>query len=113
MHPLVLLSVADHHARSIGKSSNKRIVGVLLGQDNGKIVNVANSFAVPFEEDEKDSKTWFLDHNYIEQMWLMFKKVNGTSNIIVMSRIFCEQVLSSGTHDWVVSLWAEIASVRS
>lgn len=50
---------------------------MLLGQDNGKSVNVANSFAIPFEEDEKDSKTWFLDHNYIEGMWDMFKKVNG------------------------------------
>ena len=77
MHPLVLLSVADHHARSVARSSNKRVVGILLGQDNGKVVNVANSFGIPFEEDEKDSKTWFLDHNYIEQMWELFKKVNG------------------------------------
>jgi 26S proteasome regulatory subunit N8 len=50
---------------------------VLLGQDHGQSVNVANSFAIPFEEDEKDPKTWFLDHNYIEGMWTMFKKVNG------------------------------------
>ena len=80
VHPLVLLSVADHHARSVARSTTKRVVGVLLGQDNGKIVNVANSFAVPFEEDEKDSKTWFLDHNYIETVWEMFKKVNGKWN---------------------------------
>ena len=74
----MLLSVADHHARSaIRSQNNKRVVGVLLGQDLGKTVNVANSFAIPFEEDEKDSKTWFLDHNYIEGMWEMFKKVNG------------------------------------
>jgi len=77
VHPLVLLSVADHHARSAARSTNKRVVGVLLGQDNGQSVNVANSFAIPFEEDEKDPKTWFLDHNYIEGMWSMFKKVNG------------------------------------
>jgi 26S proteasome regulatory subunit N8 len=77
VHPLVLLSVADHHARSIARNSHKRVVGVLLGQDNGKIINVANSFGIPFEEDEKDSKTWFLDHNYIESMFEMFKKVNG------------------------------------
>jgi 26S proteasome regulatory subunit N8 len=50
---------------------------VLLGQDNGKTVNVANSFGIPFEEDEKDSKTWFLDHNYIDGMYDMFRKVNG------------------------------------
>jgi hypothetical protein len=29
------------------------------------------------EEDEKDSKTWFLDHNYIDGMYDMFWKVNG------------------------------------
>ena len=82
VHPLVLLSVADHHARSAARSSNKRVVGILLGQDNGKSVNVANSFAVPFEEDEKDPKTWFLDHDYIDGMWGMFKKVNGELSIL-------------------------------
>lgn len=60
VHPLVLLSVTDHASRvAVGKG--KRVVGVLLGQDNGKTINVANSFAVPFEEDERDGKTWFLD----------------------------------------------------
>ena len=78
VHPLVLLSVTDHASRvSIG--SRKRVLGVLLGQDNGKVINVANSFAIPFEEDERDPKTWFLDHDYIEGMMEMFKKVNGTS----------------------------------
>ncbi|EJD53338.1 Mov34-domain-containing protein [Auricularia subglabra TFB-10046 SS5] len=82
VHPLVLLSVADHHARSAARSPHKRVVGVLLGQDNGKTVNVANSFAIPFEEDDKDPKTWFLDHNYIEGMWEMFKKVNARERMI-------------------------------
>ena len=82
VHPLVLLSVTDHHARSVSRSSQKRVIGVLLGQDNGKTINVANSFGIPFEEDEKDSKTWFLDHNYIEGMYEMFKKVNGALHCI-------------------------------
>jgi len=77
VHPLVLLSVTDHASRTaVGKG--KRVVGVLLGQDHGKTINVANSFAVPFEEDERDARTWFLDHDYIEGMLEMFKKVNGT-----------------------------------
>ena len=62
VHPLVLLSVTDHASR-VSLSARKRCVGVLLGQDNGKSVNVANSFAVPFEEDENDPKTLFLDHD--------------------------------------------------
>lgn len=40
-------------------------------------VNVTNSFAVPFEEDDKDPTIWFLDHTYLETMFAMFKKVNG------------------------------------
>jgi len=32
---------------------------------------------VPFEEDERDPSVWFLDHNYVEAMNDMFKKVNG------------------------------------
>ena len=81
VHPLVLLSVTDHASRvSIGP--NKRVVGVLLGQDNGKTVNVANSFAVPFDEDERDSHTWFLDHDYIDGMMEMFKKVNARERLV-------------------------------
>lgn len=32
---------------------------------------------VPFEEDDKDPSVWFLDHNYIESMAQMFRKVNA------------------------------------
>ena len=43
--PLVLLSVADHYGRS-AKGTRKRVVGVLLGQNDGKgTVRVSNSFA--------------------------------------------------------------------
>ena len=104
MHPLVLLSVTDHHARSVARGSSKRVVGVLLGQDNGRSINVANSFGVPFEEDDRDAKTWFLDHNYVESMFEMFKKVNGGA--VFIFGVSNDQVMvgcfSAGTHDRVV-----------
>ena len=34
-------------------------------------------FPVPFDEDDKDRAVWFLDHDYLENMYSMFKKVNG------------------------------------
>ena len=37
------------------------------------------SFAVPFDEDEREPSVWFLDHNYLENMTAMFRKVNGAS----------------------------------
>lgn len=99
--PLVLLSAADHYGRS-AKGTRRRVVGVLLGQNDGKNVRVSNSFAgelhllfpipkqkltdvriaVPFEEEEKDPSVWFLDHNYVEAMNDMFKKVNAREKLI-------------------------------
>lgn len=76
VHPLVLLSVADHYNRVAKDARNKRVVGVLLGSRIGNSVDVCNSFAVPFEEDLTNPKVWFLDHNFLESMFWMFKKVN-------------------------------------
>ncbi|KAK9895678.1 26S proteasome regulatory subunit N8 [Cystobasidium minutum MCA 4210] len=81
VHPLVLLSVVDHAARA-ARGTKRRVVGILLGQNDGKKINVANSFAVPFEEDERDPRTWFLDHNFIEEMQTMFKKVSAKERVI-------------------------------
>lgn len=55
IHPLVLLSVADHYHR-VARGTRKRVVGVLLGQVNlaAGTVDATNSFAVPFEEDSKN-----------------------------------------------------------
>ena len=37
--------------------------------------------SVPFDEDDKDKSVWFLDHDYLENMATMFKKVNGKEAI--------------------------------
>ncbi|XP_050395624.1 26S proteasome non-ATPase regulatory subunit 7 [Patella vulgata] len=82
VHPLVLLSVVDHFNR-MGKVGNmKRVVGCLLGSNRAGVLDVSNSFAVPFDEDERDKKVWFLDHDYLEHMYGMFKKVNAKEKIV-------------------------------
>lgn len=40
------------------------------------------TFVVPFEEDDKDPSIWFLDHNYHEAMFSMFKRINGSASYI-------------------------------
>ena len=77
VHPLVLLSVADHYNREAKDSrGGKRVVGVLLGSKCGNQVDITNSFAVPFDEDLSNPAVWFLDHNFLDTMFWMFKKVN-------------------------------------
>ena len=46
------------------------------------VLDIANSFAVPFDEDDKDRDVWFLDHEYLECMYHMFKKVNAKERIV-------------------------------
>ncbi|CDK27940.1 unnamed protein product [Kuraishia capsulata CBS 1993] len=85
--PLVLLSVVDHYERVLKTDNvsklNKRVVGVILGDNTSKNqIKVMNSFAIPFEEDDKNPDIWFLDHNFIESMLDMFKKINAKEKLI-------------------------------
>lgn len=47
-----------------------------------KILDISNSFAVPFDEEDKDKDVWFFDHEYFENMHTMFKKVNAREKIV-------------------------------
>ena len=58
MHPLVLLSAADHYHR-VARGTRKRVVGVLLGSVSKGVVDCTNSFALPFEEDSKNAVSLF------------------------------------------------------
>lgn len=53
IHPLVLLSAADHYHR-VARGTKKRVVGVLLGSVSRGNIDATNSFAVPFEEDSNN-----------------------------------------------------------
>lgn len=46
------------------------------------VLDVSNSFAVPFDEDDRDPDVYFLDHDYLESMYTMFKKVNAKEKIV-------------------------------
>ena len=104
VHPLVLLSVVDHFNRSVinrlcallniffrmGKIGNqKRVVGLLLGSWSSKgVLDIANSFAIPFDEDDKDRDVWFLDHEYLENMYNMFRYASPVKMIIYQEALF-------------------------
>jgi 26S proteasome regulatory subunit N8 len=82
VHPLVLLSVVDHFNRMKKVGNTKRVVGLLLGSTRNRILDISNSFAVPFDEEDKDKDVWFMDHEYLENMYNMFKKVNAREKIV-------------------------------
>merc|ERR1719464_71150 len=81
MHPLVLLSAADHYHR-VARGTRKRVVGILLGSVSKGVVDCTNSFAIPFEEDSKNASVFYLDHNYLENMLSMFRKVSAKERVV-------------------------------
>lgn len=81
VHPIVLLGVVDHYSR-VAKGTTKRVVGTLLGEVDDFKLHITNCFAVPFEEDPRDPAVVFLDHNFHENMYAMFKKVNAKERVV-------------------------------
>jgi len=81
VHPVVLLSVVDHYYR-LAKETTRRVIGVLLGEFVGGKLEVTNCYAIPFEEDTRDKKVWFVDHVYNEQMFEMMQKINYKEVIV-------------------------------
>ena len=82
VHPTVLLSIVDHYNRA-GRDVRRRVVGVLLGEFSKKgVLEVSNSYAVPFEEDPRNPKVWFFDHNYHETMYSLLRKINAREKVV-------------------------------
>lgn len=82
VHPIVLLSVVDHYERVVGNKLNKRVAGVLLGENKNGVYEITNSYAIPFDEDPNQPGVFFFDHNYHEEMFAMFKKVNIRERVL-------------------------------
>jgi len=77
-----LLSVVDHYNRTCKGAANKRAVGSLCGEYRDGNIHITNSFAVPFEEDNRDPRVWYLDHLYHDNMFYMMKKVNAKEKFL-------------------------------
>jgi 26S proteasome regulatory subunit N8 len=49
---------------------------------SARITATLTSPAVPFEEDPKNPSVWFLDHDFLESMFAMFRKVNAREKVV-------------------------------
>lgn len=75
IHPLVTLSIVDHHNRKDGK----RVLGILLGSKLDGQTHVTSSYALIFEEDEQ---SFFIDTSYLKKMYNLYHRVNSKEEII-------------------------------
>ncbi len=81
VHPTALLSISDHYTRS-ARNTSRRVVGALLGEQKEDGIHVLTAFGVPFEEDVKDPRVFYVDHNYHESMFELHRKVNPREKVV-------------------------------
>jgi len=77
VHPLVLLSVLDHHTRR--QEGAGRVIGTLLGRRDGDKVEVTNCFAVPHAE-RGDEVAIGKDFN--RQMFALHLRANRKETVV-------------------------------
>ncbi|KAK9787263.1 hypothetical protein WJX73_001466 [Symbiochloris irregularis] len=57
LHPLVMINVSDHYMRTRANlqatqsSGDIKVLGILLGQQTGRVVDISNSFEIKIERD--------------------------------------------------------------
>lgn len=81
IHPTALLSITDHYTRQ-AKSTSRRVVGALLGERKEDGIHVLSAYGVPFEEDAKDPRVFYVDHNYHEAMFDLHRKVTPREKVV-------------------------------
>ena len=47
LHPLVLLTISDHISRHAARQQRGRVLGALLGQQNGREITMEHAFECP------------------------------------------------------------------
>jgi len=54
IHPLVVLHIADHYTRVVQQTGQTRVLGAIMGQQVGRVVNVVDAFDIAYVFNEKE-----------------------------------------------------------
>eukprot|EP00558_Chaetoceros_sp_UNC1202_P011604 CAMPEP_0197241464 /NCGR_PEP_ID=MMETSP1429-20130617/7487_1 /TAXON_ID=49237 /ORGANISM="Chaetoceros sp., Strain UNC1202" /LENGTH=325 /DNA_ID=CAMNT_0042701303 /DNA_START=112 /DNA_END=1092 /DNA_ORIENTATION=+ len=77
VHPLVLLSILDHHTRR--QDGIGRVIGTLLGRRDGDTVEVTNCFAVPHAERDDEVA---IGKDFNRQMLALHLRANRNETVV-------------------------------
>jgi len=77
VHPLVLLSILDHHTRR--QNETGRVIGTLLGRRDGDKVEVTNCFAVPHAERDEEVA---IGKDFNRQMLALHLRANRNETVV-------------------------------
>ncbi|KAJ3323519.1 hypothetical protein HDV06_001796 [Boothiomyces sp. JEL0866] len=68
LHPLAILNISDHYTRISLQSKVERVIGAILGVQNGREIEIMNSFEIPLSDK-------IVDKAYLIQKQEQYKQV--------------------------------------
>lgn len=86
VHPLVLVNLSDHYTRQLVDSSDKMVIGAVLGVQKGLEVSLYDSFEIQYGRN--DNGKVVLDQEYI-RLRLEQCKCVGISSVNAVIRDSC------------------------
>ena len=79
LHPLALLTISDYITRYTLQRRNGAIVGVLLGQQNGRVISLEHAFECDVFEGDHDNLT--LEESWLNERLGQYKEVHKSPAI--------------------------------
>jgi len=74
IHPLVVLHIADHYTREFQQKNQTRVMGCLMGKQEGRLVQIYDAFEIPHKENAKTGVPT-LDHETFKDDMKLYKEV--------------------------------------
>jgi COP9 signalosome complex subunit 6 len=78
LHPLAVLNISDHLTRAkyqMGKDTNYRVIGVLLGKQHGRSLDVVNTVEISFGMDKGKELRDRIDERFCQERLEAYKKI--------------------------------------
>ena len=81
VHATAVFSMLNHFMRRGDHDS--RVIGTLLGTTNGRVLEVTDCYAVPFQESKDSEKLYVgIDEEYHKSMYSFAKRVNKKERVL-------------------------------
>ena len=81
VHATAVISMLNHFVRRDNRDS--RVIGTLLGVANGRVLEVTDCYAVPFQESKGSEKLYVgIDEEFHKSMFSFSKRVNKKEQVL-------------------------------
>ena len=81
VHATAVFSMLNHFVRR--GDHEARVIGTLLGTSNGKVLEVTDCYAVPFQESKGSEKLYVgIDEEFHKSMFVFAKRVNKKEQVL-------------------------------